>query len=66
MEFLKTNIMKNLENYGVQELNTLELKTTDGGIVGLLIGCTVLLLATSCAGGCAAVKAPIYDDVNKH
>ena len=28
--------MKNLENYGVQELNTIEIKKTNGGILGLI------------------------------
>lgn len=33
MEFLKINIMKNLENYGVQELSTVENQRTNGGII---------------------------------
>jgi|TARA_B110000090_G_scaffold108034_1_gene121062 hypothetical protein len=32
MEFLKINSMKNLENYGVQELSTVESQRTNGGI----------------------------------
>ena len=28
--------MKNLENYGVQELNAKEIRKTDGGIIGLI------------------------------
>lgn len=28
--------MKNLENYGVQEMNAKEMKKTDGGILGLI------------------------------
>ena len=27
--------MKNLENYGVQELNAQEIKETDGGVLGI-------------------------------
>ena len=36
--------MKNLENYGVQELNAKEIRETDGGIIGLddiLIGLVI-------------------------
>ena len=29
--------MKNLQNYGVQELNAKEMKTTDGGIIPLAL-----------------------------
>ncbi|MGB1394366.1 MAG: class IIb bacteriocin, lactobin A/cerein 7B family [Flavobacteriaceae bacterium] len=30
--------MKHLENYGVQELNATEMKTTDGGIIPIVVG----------------------------
>ena len=29
--------MKNLENYGVQVLNTKEIREVDGGIIGIII-----------------------------
>ena len=29
--------MKNLENFGVQELDVKEIRETDGGIIGLLL-----------------------------
>tara|TARA_B110000114_G_scaffold121389_1_gene127183 strand:- start:723 stop:881 length:159 start_codon:yes stop_codon:yes gene_type:complete len=35
--------MKQLENYGVQELNAREIKSTDGGLIGVLFLCTLLI-----------------------
>jgi len=41
--------MKNLENYGVLEMNTKEIKETDGGIFGIddaiILGAIALTLA---------------------
>ena len=51
--------MKNLENFGVQELNTKECMDFDGGFIPLLI-IGVALFVSSCAPGCAAAKEPIY------
>jgi hypothetical protein len=35
--------MKNLQNYGVQELDTQELQTTDGGLIGVIFLSTLLI-----------------------
>ena len=36
--------MKQLENYGVQELNAREITETDGGLIGVLFLCTLLIV----------------------
>jgi len=50
--------MKNLDlNYmGVQEMNTLEMQETDGGLVCLLIAGGILLLAASCINGPVTIQ----------
>jgi lactobin A/cerein 7B family class IIb bacteriocin len=50
---------KNLESFGVQELNAKEVRETEGGLIPLLI-IGIALLASSCAPGCAAAKA-VYE-----
>jgi len=34
--------MKTLENYGVLEMNTAEMKEIDGGVIGLLIAAFIM------------------------
>ena len=36
--------MKHLENYGVQELSVKEMTQTDGGLIGVLFLCTLLIV----------------------
>lgn len=36
VDYIKTNSMKNLEIYGVQEMDTTEMKKTDGGLIWLV------------------------------
>jgi len=36
--------MKQLENYGVQALSSKELKSTDGGLIGVLFLCGLLIV----------------------
>ena len=40
--------MKNLNEFGVQEMNIEELKVADGGSIGLAIGIAGLCLAVLC------------------
>ena len=40
--------MKNLQNFGVQELSAREIKETDGGFLGILIVIGCCLLLTTC------------------
>ncbi|PIB33164.1 hypothetical protein BFP78_02580 [Gaetbulibacter sp. 5U11] len=51
----------NLQNLGVQEMNANEIKETDGGFLGILIGIGVILLCTSSCSpalpGCGAAQA---------
>jgi hypothetical protein len=35
--------MKHLENYGVQALSTEELKSTEGGLIGVIFLCTLII-----------------------
>lgn len=53
----------NLEKLNLQEMSHQEMNETDGGILPLLIGLAIVLVATNgCGGaapGCAAVK-PVY------
>ncbi len=60
MAYRKILKCMNLENLGVQEMNAKEIREVDGGLLGLLIGCAIILIATSsCTGpapGCAAVR----------
>ncbi len=37
--------MKNLENYGVQELNAMEINDVNGGFLGLGVVCVILAVA---------------------
>lgn len=37
--------MKNLENFGVQELDVMELKQVNGGILGLLAFAVIIIAA---------------------
>lgn len=37
--------MKNLENYGVTELNSLEQSKTNGGLIGVLFLCALVIAA---------------------
>lgn len=52
--------MKDLKEFGVQELNSKELKETDGGILPLLVAGALVLIA----GGCATKKE--YNDCHPH
>ncbi len=39
--------MKNLENYGVQEMNAMEIRNTDGGVLGwddFIVGTALLVV----------------------
>lgn len=47
----------NLENLNLVELNAQEVQEVEGGFLPLLIIGVCLLL-----GGCAAEKAPVYDN----
>jgi len=51
--------MKNLENYGVIEMNTQEIKETDGGIFGL----DDILIGIAIAAGAAIIND--WDDFKK-
>ena len=51
--------MKNLDlnSMGVQEMNTLEMQETDGGLIGLIIiGVALLLGASSCINGPVSIQ----------
>ena len=52
----------NLKNLNLIELNALEMRETEGGIIPKLMGIAILLTATNCGGapGCAAAK-PVYE-----
>jgi len=42
---LKSLFMKNLNNYGVKELSTKQMNDTNGGLIGVLFLCALVILA---------------------
>lgn len=59
------NFMKNLENYGVQELNANEIKKTDGGDAGSLLRGS-LYLGTSAAHAIGDFFSGAIDRFNQY
>ncbi len=53
--------MKNFEQFGVQELNAVEMKETDGGILPLIVGVALVFLASGCAGSKTTITTTIKD-----
>ncbi len=48
--------MKNLENYGVKELNTKDIKETDGGIFGAILAAAAIYLVYETIGNWSASR----------
>ena len=42
---LKSLFMKNLNNYGVKELSSKQMNDTNGGLIGVLFLCALVILA---------------------
>ena len=49
--------MKNLENYGVQEINAEEIRETDGGFLGILLAAAATYLVYETLGNWEASNA---------
>jgi len=54
--------MKNLNEFGVQEMNSSELKNTDGGIWQWILGCLAYELLSDGPGQCGSDFASGFAD----